>query len=138
MVRYWLTPPEDPQLDANVAAICTLSQEAPALAEQGERVVSPDELTGVQALERKAPGLPLVPGKVERREFDDIRHGTCTFILSRDVATGQVIAPSAGPTRTQADVLAHVQGVVASAPSATRWHFVVDNLDVHRSAALVR
>lgn len=137
-MRYWLTPPEDPQLDAKVADICTLYQEAPALAEQGERVVSTDELTGVQALERKAPGLPMVPGKVERREFEYIRHGTCTFILSRDVATGQVIAPSAGPTRTEADFLAHVQGVVASDPSATRWHFVVDNLDVHRSASLVR
>jgi transposase len=80
----------------------------------------------------------MVPGKVERREFEYIRHGTCTFILSRDVATGQVIAPSAGPTRTEADFLAHVQGVVASDPSATRWHVVVDNLDVHRSASLVR
>jgi hypothetical protein len=82
--------------------------------------------------------LPLVPGKVERRKCEYIRHGTCTFILSRDVATGQVLAPSAGPTRTEADFLAHVQGVVASDPSATRWHFVVDNLDIHRSASLVR
>ena len=38
--------------------------------------MSTDELTGVQALERKHPGLPLAPGKVERREFEYIRHGT--------------------------------------------------------------
>jgi hypothetical protein len=138
LVRYWLTPPKDEQLDAKIAAICTLYRNTPALAEEGERVVSTDELTGVQALERRHPGLPLAPGKVERREFEYIRHGTCSFILSRDVATGQVVAPACGPTRTEADFLAHVQAVVASDPSATRWHFVVDNLDIHRSASLVR
>lgn len=117
--------------------ICTLYREAPSLTEQGERVVSTDELTGVQALERKHPGLPMVPGKVERIEFEYIRHGTRTFIFSRDVVSGDVIEPSAGPTRTEADFLAHVQHVVASDPTATRWHFVVDNLDIHRSASLV-
>jgi transposase len=108
------------------------------LAQQGERVVSTDELTGVQALERKHPGLPMTPGNVERREFEYLRHGTCSFIVSRDVVTGRIVAPSAGPTRTEADFLAHVQRVVASDPAATRWHIVVDNLDIHRSASLVR
>lgn len=108
------------------------------LSARGERVMSTDELTGVQALERKHPGLPLAPGKVQRREFEYIRHGTRTFILSRDVASGRVVAPSCGPTRTEADFLAHVQGVVATDPEATRWHFVVDNLDTHRSESLVR
>jgi transposase len=108
------------------------------LAAQGERVVSTDELTGVQALERKHPGVPLAPGQVERIEFEYIRHGTATFILSRDVASGQVVAPHAGPTRTEVDFLAHVQQIVATDPAARRWHFVVDNLDIHRSASLVR
>jgi len=54
------------------------------------------------------------------------------------VATGQVVAPSVGPTRTEADFLAHIQGVVATDPAATRWHFVVDNLHTHQSEALVR
>ncbi len=100
--------------------------------------MSTDELTGVQALERKHPGLPLVPGKVERREFEYIRHGTLCFILSRDVVTGEVIAPYAGPTRTEADFLAHVQAVVASDPAATRWHLITDNLNIHQSESLVR
>ena len=100
--------------------------------------MSTDELTGVQALERKHPGLPLAPGKVERREFEYIRHGTRTFILSRDVVSGQIVAPSCGPTRTEADFLAHVQAVVATAPEATRWHIVCDNLNTHQSASLVR
>ena len=123
---------------AAVADVNGLYRAAPQLAAQGERVMSTDELTGVQALERKHPGLPLAPGKVERREFEYIRHGTRSFILSRDVATGEIVAPSVGPTRTEADFLAHVQGVVATDPAATRWHFVVDNLNIHRSESLVR
>jgi transposase len=138
LIRYWLTPPDDDQFAAKVTDICQVYRVAPALAEQDERVITTDELTGVQALERKHPGLPLAPGKVERREFEYIRHGTCTFILSRDVVTGQVIAPSAGPTRTEADFLAHIQGVVATDPQARQWHFVVDNLNTHQSESLVR
>ncbi len=118
-MRYWLTPPaDDEHLTAKVSDVCTLYREAPALAAQGARILSTDELTGVQALERKHPGLPLAPGKIERREFEYIRHGTCACILSRDVVTGQVIAPSLGPTRTETDFLAHVQG--SSRPIRTR------------------
>ena len=111
---------------------------APALSAAGERILSTDELTGVQALERTHPGLPLAPGKVERREFEYIRHGTATFILNRDVVSGQVIAPSCGPTRTEEDFVAHIRQTVATDPLATRWHFVVDNLNIHQSASLVR
>jgi hypothetical protein len=137
-VRYWLTPSDDPAFAAKVADICTTYQEAPARAAQGERTVSTDELTGVQALERLHPDLPLAPGQVQRREFEYKRHGTCSFILNRDVVSGLVVAPSQGPTRTEADFLAHVQRTVASDPEATRWHFVLDNLDIHRSASLCR
>ena len=91
-------------------------QDAPSLAKQGERTVSTDELTGVQALERKHPGLPLAPGHVQRREFEYERHGTRCFILSRDVVTGKLVAPLCGPTRTEDDFLAHVQAIVATDP----------------------
>jgi transposase len=125
-------------LDAKVADVCTIDQEAPALAARGDRVITTDELTAIQALERTHPGLPLAPGRVERREFEYLRHGTCTAILSRDVVSGQVIAPRLGPRRTEADFLAHVQGVVATDTAAGQWHFVVDNLNTHQSEALVR
>ncbi len=75
---------------------------------------------------------------MERREFEYIRHGTLSFILSRDVVTGQVVAPAVGATRTEADFLAHVQSVVATDPTAVRWHFVMDNLNIHLSESLVR
>lgn len=118
--------------------MCELYREAPELARKGERVVSTDELTGVQALERLHPGQPMAPGRVERREFEYRRHGTRTFILNRDVVTGQVIAPSCGATRTKADFVAHVRRTIATDPKAVRWHFAVDNLDIHRCAELVR
>lgn len=100
--------------------------------------MSTDELTGVQALERKHPGLPLAPGKVERREFEYVRHGTRSFILSRDVVTGQMLAPAGGPSRTEVDFLAHLQAVVASKPEVRRWHVVCDQLNTHQSESLVR
>ncbi len=133
-----MTPSEDEHFDGKVTDICQLYEAAAALVAQGERVVSTDELTGVQALERKHPGLPLAVGYIERREFEYIRHGSCSFILNRDVVSGEVFAPSLGATRTEADFLAHIQRTFASDPQTTRWHFVVDNLDIHRSASLVR
>ncbi|MBA2677325.1 MAG: transposase [Ktedonobacteraceae bacterium] len=113
-------------------------QEASGRVKQGEHTVSTDELTGVQALERKHTGLPLAPGKVERREFEYIRHGTRSFILSRDVVTGKVLAPFCGPTRTESDFLAHLQALIATDPQAKRWHIVCDNLNTHQSESLVR
>jgi hypothetical protein len=62
-----------------------------------------DELTGVQALERKYPGLPVQPGKVERREFEYMRHGTLSWIVNFEVATGEIGTVSYGPTRTEED-----------------------------------
>lgn len=100
--------------------------------------MSTDELTGVQALERAAPRLPMRPGQVERREFEYVRHGTRSFLINFDVVSGQVVCPSSGPTRTEADFLAHIQQTVASDPTATRWHFVADNLNTHCSESLVR
>jgi hypothetical protein len=133
-----LTPAYEADFDQKVSDVCALYRQAPDLAEQGERVLSTDELTGVQALERKEPNLPLRPGTVERQEFEYIRHGTRSFILNRDVVTGEIIAPSDGPTRTEQDFLTHIVRTIATDPGATRWHFVVDNLDIHRSESLVR
>jgi len=121
-----------------VADINRLYRAAPTLAAQGERTLSTDELTGVQALERKHPGLPLAPGQVERREFEYLRHGTLSFMINFDVATGQVVTPSCGPTRTEVDFTEHIRQTVAADPTAKKWHFITDNLNIHQSATLVR
>lgn len=101
-------------------------------------MVSNDELTGVQALERAHPGLPLRPGQVERREFEYLRHDTLSFIVNFEVASGQIGTVSVGPTRTEADYVQHVQHTVEADPTVKRWHFVVDNLNIHQSESLVR
>lgn len=80
----------------------------------------------------------MQPGQVLRREFEYIRHGTLSWFLNFDVVTGQVIAPSWGPTRTEQEALAHIQRLVASDPQATKWHITLDNLNIHQSEALVR
>src|SRR6266487_643942 len=140
LIRYWLTPAADEpdeEHEHKEADVCTTYREAPARTAVGERVISTDEMTGVQALERAAPGLPLRPGKVERREFEYIRHGTLSFMINFDVVSGEVVYPSCGPTRTEADFLAHIRQTVESDPTATQWHFVVDNLNTHCSESLV-
>jgi transposase len=105
------------------------------------RTVSIDEMTGIQALERIAPALPMRPGQAERREFEYRRHGTQTLIASFDVTTGQVCG-TVGDRRTEADFTAFLDSVLASAPAPTpaptRWQIVADNLDIHRSESVVR
>jgi hypothetical protein len=89
LIRYWLTPGADEppeERDERIADVCAMYQEARTRASVGERVISTNEMTGVQALERAAPGLPLRPGKVERREFEYIRHGTLSFMIDFDVS----------------------------------------------------
>ena len=100
-------------------------------------------MTGIQALERTHPTLPMQPrrggqpGRVERREFEYERHGTQTLIGNFEVATGKHIAPSIGPTRTEADFAAHIKQTIATDPDA-EWVFVTDQLNTHQSEALVR
>ncbi|MBK8014511.1 MAG: transposase [Deltaproteobacteria bacterium] len=125
------------QHQADVEKICDTYRDAPELAAVGTHVVSTDEKTGMQALERLHETKPVRPGLVERVEFEYIRHGTLSLIANFDVATGKVICPSIGPTRTEADFAAHIDKTVESDPGAT-WIFVVDQLDTHRSASLVR
>lgn len=121
-----------------MADLTTLYAQAPALLAAGERVLSTDEMTGIQALERKHPTRLLEPGQAERREFEYIRRGTVTLSANFDVAQGTVLAPSLGPTRTEEDFVAHITRTVASDPEVTRWHFVADNLNIHQSESLVR
>jgi hypothetical protein len=121
-----------------MADVTALSLHAQALRAAGERVVSTDERTGIQALERTHPPIPMGPGRAERREFADIRRGTLTLIAHVDVAQGTIVMPSRGPTRTAEDFVAHMTRTVASEPQATRWHVVADHLNLHQSESLER
>jgi hypothetical protein len=100
-------------------------------------VVSTDEKTGMQALERLHPTRPMKPGLIERWEFEYIRHGTVALIANFEVATGKVIAPSLGATRTEEDFAKHLQRTLETDPEAS-WIFVVDQLNIHKSESVVR
>ncbi|HEX6110211.1 MAG TPA: transposase [Ktedonobacteraceae bacterium] len=120
-----------------ICSICEVYEMTPALAAAGTHVMSTDEMTGIQALERLHPSLPLLPGHVERQEFEYRRHGTQSLIANLEVSTGQIIAPSIGPTRTEANFATHIAQIIQTNPEAS-WLFVTDQLNTYQSESLVR
>ena len=137
--RYWLNsrPADATVFDAQVRLVGDLYRQALTLHAAGVHLRSCDAKTGIQALERLAPTLPLQPKRVESREFEYSRHGTQCLIANFEIATGQIVTPTIGPTRTEADFVAHVTQTVASDPQG-RWSFIVDQLNTHQAASLVR
>lgn len=74
---------EDPvAFPGEVRTVCTLYHQAQELQEQGVHLISTDEKTGIQALERLHPSRPLEPGKPEAQEFEYIRHATQALIAN--------------------------------------------------------
>ncbi|NCA72765.1 MAG: helix-turn-helix domain-containing protein, partial [Sphingobacteriia bacterium] len=74
--RGWISSPRDAQFEEKCRDVCETYRLAPERAAAGIQTRSIDEMTGVQALERAAPTLPMRPGRTERREFEYIRQGT--------------------------------------------------------------
>ena len=107
-------------------------------AEQGEMTFSLDEMTGIQALERRMPNIPMKPGRCEKVEFEYIRHGTQALIASFNIASGQIAQADIGDTRKEEDVDRHVRRLLAQHPDASKIHLVMDCLNTHQSEALVR
>jgi len=129
---------EDPvAFQKQVEGICATYHEASSLEATGVHVVSCDEKTGIQAVERKYETLPSKPGLVERREHEYIRRGHLCLIANFFVATGRVLYPTIGETRTEEDFDAHIRNTVASDPEG-QWLFIVDQLNTHMSETLVR
>lgn len=118
-------------------AICDTYQQAAQLEAHNTHVVSNDEKTGIQALERKHPTLPPRPGLDERIEFEYKRHGTLCLMANWDVAKGRVREATIGSTRTEADFVAHIEKTIDTDPDAG-WVFIADQLNTHMSEGLVR
>lgn len=141
LVRYWLHSSEkvdSPEAFAEkVDEICTVYHEAGATCAAGGHTISLDEMTGIQALERKYPDKPVIPRKAARIEFGYIRHGTTSLIGFFDVATGRMEMPYLNPTRTEEDLVDAMRALVDTDPGAS-WTFVCDGLNTHKSESLVR
>ncbi|MCA1605979.1 MAG: IS630 family transposase, partial [Acidobacteria bacterium] len=98
----------------------------------GEVVVSVDAKTGIQALDRTQPLLPVAFGKTEKRTHDYVRAGTIDLYAAIDIRTGKVIT-SLSPTHATADFLRLMKKVTAAYPDK-KIHVVLDNATVHISA----
>ena len=117
--------------------MCQLYLQAPELEAAGTHVMSCDEMTAIQALERAYPTQAMTLGHVEQQEFEYIRHGTLSLIASWDVAKGQVRVPYLATTRNETDFANHIAQLIAQDPQAG-WIFIVDQLNIHQSESLVR
>jgi transposase len=138
--RYWLNTTEtDPvRFQEQVQTVCDTYRAAPERARLDQtHTVSVDEMTGLQALERIAPSKAMIAGKCQLIEFEYTRHGTLCLIGNLVVTTGELLRPTIGPTRTEADFASHIEQTVASDPEGS-WVFVVDNLNIHCSESLVQ
>jgi transposase len=136
-MRGWLNAKPDPDFDNKCAAVCSLYHDAAAADPQVVRMVSIDEMTGIQALERIAPSKPMQSGKVELREYEYKRHGTQTLIASFDITTGHVYG-IVGETRTEEDFTSFLDTLLSSTDKTVRWRIVCDNLNTHLSEGVVR
>jgi len=136
--RYWLNAkPDDPETFAKeIKTVCDVYHQAPQLHQEGVSIVSTDEKTGIQALARKQPTKPVKPGQVELPAFEYIRHGTPCLFANFEVATGKIMAPTLGNTRTEEDFANHIAQTMATNP-AGKWIIIVDQLNTHKSERLV-
>lgn len=136
-MKGWLhTPIEDEVLfNEQVAALCQLYHDAPKLHADGIHLISCDEKTGIQALERHV--TPMKEKQVERQDPNYIRHDTQCLIANFEVATGKIIAPTIGDTRTEEDFVNHIKTTIDTDPNA-KWIFIADNLNTHQSEGLVK
>jgi transposase len=118
--------------------ICQLYGQAQELAQQGVHLVSTDEKTGIQALERLyGANKPMQKGSVEKQEFEYHRHGTLCLLANWLVAEGKMLTPTISSTRMESDYAAHLEQTIASDPGAG-WIFIQDQLNTHYSETLVR
>jgi DDE superfamily endonuclease len=97
-------------------------------------VLSVDEKTQIQALDRTQPMLPLRSGSVERRTHDYERHGTTSLFAALNVATGEV-TQQARARHTGADFLAFLRRLDRAYP-AGELHVVLDNVSTHTTPAV--
>ena len=81
-------------------------------------VVSVDEKSQVQALDRTAPMLPLRPGLAARRTHDYKRHGTTTLFAALEIATGKITADACYPRHRHQEFLRFLKKVAAAHPAA--------------------
>jgi transposase len=100
-------------------------------------VLCVDEKSQIQALDRTAPVLPLLPGVPERRTHDYVRHGTANLYAALDVASGQVIANLTARHRAE-EFRRFLNLIDRSVPADLDVHVIVDNSSTHKTPTIQR
>jgi transposase len=119
----------DPDFEAKLLDIVGLYLNPP----ENALVLCVDEKTGIQALNRTQPGLPLRASKPRAWTNEYVRHGTQTLLAALEIATGKIVAP-VRDRRTTVDFLSFMDDVVKSYP-VSELHVVLDNLNIHKNEA---
>jgi transposase len=129
--HFKLSP--DPQFVEKVRDIVGLYLNPPEAAV----VLCVDEKSQIQALERSAPILPLMPGVPERRTHDYVRNGTTNLYAALDAASGKVIAETA-PRHRAEEFRRFLNLIERSVPEGLGVHVVLDNSSTHKTPAIRR
>ena len=119
----------DPEFEAKLLEVVGLYLSPP----ENAVVLCLDEKTGIQALDRTQPLLPLRRGKPKSWTNEYVRHGTRTMLAALDLATGQATT-WVNPTRKSADFVTFMNQVVRQYPGE-RLYVIMDNLNTHKGRA---
>lgn len=120
---------QDPEFAEKVADVVGLYLRPP----DNALVLSVDEKTQIQALDRTQPLLPLRPGQMERRTHDYKRHGTASLYAAFDVASGKVLG-RVTQRHTAKDFLEFLEQIEKATPSGLDLHLILDNSSTHKTA----
>src|SRR4051812_7353836 len=117
----------DPRLEAKIRDVVGLYLDPPL----GAVVVSVDEKSQIQALDRTQPILPVMPGVPERQTHDYKRNGTTTLFAALEVATGKISADACYQRHRNTEFLKFLK-LVAKAHPRVKLHVIVDNYATHK------
>lgn len=123
----------DPHFAEKVIDIVGLYMNPP----DGAVVLSVDEKTQIQALDRTQPMLPLRPGQIERRTHDYKRHGTASLYAAFDIATGDVLGRVTSRHRSK-EFVDFLRQIDAAVPDDLNVHLIVDNSSTHKTPLVAK
>jgi transposase len=138
--KYWCftTEKDREQFESQVQMVCQTYLEAPELYHsENTHTVSVDEMTSLQANERRAETKLAKPGQVAKIECQYTRHGTLCVTANWHVVEGQLIETTISETRNNDDFALHIERMLQTDPEAG-WVIIVDNLNTHCGEAMVR
>ena len=119
----------DPDFEAKLLDVVGLYLNPP----ENALVLCVDEKTGIQALDRTQPLLPLRAKKPRSWTNEYVRHGTQTLLAALEIASGQVVA-HVKQRRTSVNFLRFLKDVMAAFPER-QLHLILDNLNIHKNQA---